>query len=433
MKEFPELIKYTMYYNNLTNDIIFLEAWDENEIVFYDEFPKYQFIKRQTGYTLMDFLYTPFDTIIKSLEQIINDSDNYNFYTINDYLSNLTQIHPYFGFYLLDFHQFIAQDDFDEIECYEILKIIEKDLKLTSNYCDKIIHPFLEKCIDNPSYEHLYSSYIENQRLERFFRNGEFLDYNFHYKTTFESISSCTSEPLDMYSFYKTQFSTYVEENLEKLEQEYEIKKNNIREIDDIYEYGYPYKSSRDKIDTENQILPKTFFMQNQFINYIEDNKENLYDKYCKYISAKDFQFVDSITIDEGNHVSVINCIFFELTYLLKKHCHISICQNCGKLFPIYGDYNAKYCERTTNNLTCKIIANRNSTKAKIQDVPAMKLYMKYYKRYKGRVRIMKISETEFELWNQHAKKLRDDCTNSLISLNEFENWLTIYEQEYLS
>lgn len=62
-----------------------------------------------------------------------------------------------------------------------------------------------------------------------------------------------------------------------------------------------------------------------------------------------------------------------------------------------------------------------------------MKVYMKHYKRYKGRVRIMKISEADFELWNQQAKELRDDCINNLISLNEFEHWLTVYEQEHLS
>lgn len=433
MKAFPELIKYTMYYDSLTNDMIFLEAWDENEIIYYDEFPIYNFVRKQIGYSLMDFLYIDFDTIMESLKQIMTNPNNYNFDTISDYLSNLTETHPYFGFYLLDFHQFMEKNDFDEIDSYEILTIIEKDLKDASYYCNNIIRPFLEKCINSTSYEYLYSNYIEKQRLDRFLRNGELLDYNFYYKTTFESISSCTSEPLDMYSFYKTQFATYVEENLEKLEREYEIAKNGIHDIEDIYEYGYPYKSFEDEINTQNGILPKNFFMQNQFINYIECNKEELYNKYYDFISTKNFQFVDSITIDEGNYVSVINCIIFELTSLLKKHCRINICQNCGKLFPILGDYNAKYCERTTNNLTCKVIANRNSTKAKIQDVPAMKVYMKYYKRYKGRVRIMKISEADFELWNQQAKELRDDCINSLISLNEFEHWLTVYEQEHLS
>ena len=49
METFPKLFKYTMYFDSLTNDIVFMESWNENEISFYDEFPDYNFIRSSLG------------------------------------------------------------------------------------------------------------------------------------------------------------------------------------------------------------------------------------------------------------------------------------------------------------------------------------------------------------------------------------------------
>lgn len=430
MKLYPQLVRYTMYFDNLTNEIIFMEAWDNNEIIYYDELPNYNFIKIQLGYSLIDCLYLPFDNILGRVNEVINDLYTYDFQSLHFFLSELAEMHPYFGFYLLKFDTFFDPDDFDELDCLKLISNIRNDINLISNCCRDIIEPLLNIYLNGTTTnEKMYYEYIESKQFTRYFRNGEQLDYNLYYKTTLESIISYNQKPLDEYSFYKSCFIEYLKKNKSKLDIEYERKKREFNNEEDILEcYGFPYQSVNDMEDAQNGILPKKLFFQGCFQTYIQDNGKILQKKYANFLSTQNFQFVDSVTIDEGIKVSIRNCLYYELTALLKKHCKISICQNCGKLFPIMGDYNTKYCERTTNKLTCKVIANRKITQKKINDIPAMKLYMKYYKRYKGRVRIMKISKSDFDKWNQEAKKLRDKCINNIITFDTFSEWLENYE-----
>lgn len=435
MKECPKLIKYTMYFDTLTNNIIFMQAWDNNEIIYYDEFPEYYTIKSQVGYALMDYLYLPFNRIQESLNDIINDISNQDFESVDYFLTTLYDLHPYYGFYLLKYHQFIDPYDFDELDCHELLNIILKDIKNSIYYCNRLIKPFLDLCLgQSNSYEKIYFNYIENLKTNRYFRNGELLDFNLYYKTTFESFITDNTEPIDEYSFYKICFNEYLVQNQSEINEKYKEAALKIKTEEDIYdaEYGFPFQTLSDENDARKGILPKKLFLQDCFYSYIYDNQNELKEKYIHFISNHHFQFVESITVDEGISVSIKNCLIFELVNMLKKHCKISICQNCGKMFPLSGDYNAKYCERTTNNLTCKVIANRKATQAKTREVPAIKLYMKYYKRYKGRVRISKITTTLFDAWNKQAKIKRDECVDGLISITDFQQWLDNYESNYM-
>lgn len=434
MKTFPKLFQYTMYFDNVTNDIVFMESWDDNEIIFYDEFPDYSFIRLPLGYSLLDYLYLPYEKIINIVDNMIKDIYSFDFESVNHYLTELVDMHPYFGFYLLKFHSFLNPNDFDEMDCYDLLTIIEKDIKQSISDCNSIIKPLINECMSDPSsYEKIYFRFIENSRINRYFKDGEQLDYNLYYKTTLESITSYNEKPLDIYSFYKTCFAEYLKENQKKIEKEYENEKVKFDNYEDIIEsYGFPRQTSTNEEELEKGILPKNFFIQGCFQEYINNNIVTLMEKYSDYISQHHFQFVESITVDEGINVSICNCLFYELNIMLKQHCKITTCQNCGKLFPLLGDYNAKYCERTTDNLTCKVIANRKATQAKIRDIPAMKLYMKYYKRYKGRVRISKITESAFDLWNQEAKQIRDNCINERISISDFQEWLDNYENTHM-
>lgn len=434
MKDFPKLFEYTMYFDNLTDNIVFMESWDDNEIIFYDEFPDYSFIRLPLGYSLLDYLYLPYKKIINIVDNMIKDIYSFDFESVNYYLTELVEMHPYFGFYLLIFHSFLDPDYFDEDDCFRILTIIKEDIKHSISYCKYVIEPLIDECMSDPSsYEKIYFRYIEKNRLARYFKSGERLDYNLYYKTTFEAIISYNEKPLGKYEFFKTCFNEYLKENQEKIDIEYENEKAKFDNKEDIMEYyGFPIQTSANEKELENGILPKNFFIQECFEKYIRSNTDILNKKYSDYISQSDFHFVESITIDEGMNATVLNCLSYEFIIMLKQHYKIAKCQNCGKLFPLLGDYNAKYCERTTNHLTCKVIANRKATQAKIRDIPAMKLYMKYYKRYKGRVRISKITESSFDLWNQEAKQIRDNCINGCISISDFEEWLDNYENEHM-
>ncbi|MEY8432958.1 DUF6076 domain-containing protein [Lachnospiraceae bacterium 48-42] len=431
MKSYRKLLRYTMYFDNTSNELVYLQSWDDNEIIYYDEFPVYNFSHIKIGYSLTDFLYLPFDEIICSLETLIN-SYYYDFSEINDFLISLLNSHAYFGFYVLKFHQFITEDDLDEIDCREILSIIKKNIIHCSNFCNNVVKNLLNDCVHSTlSYEQIYYKYIEKSRINRYFRTNEMLDYNFYYKTTLESIYDYNKKPLDQYSYYKECFHIYMKDNIKKLTTKYqEIQKNLFTEEDIIdLDFSYPYQNFEDEIAIKKGILPKSWFFQNVFSDYIHQNQKFLEDSYQKLIEDTNLKFVESVTIDEGMNVDISTCIIFELITMLKSHIKIKICSNCGKYFPVLGDYNTMYCERATNNLTCKVIANRSSTAQKIHQIPAMNIYMKYYKRYKGRVRIGKITEEDFDIWNCKSKKLRDECINGSISIDVFSKWLENYDK----
>ena len=57
-------------------------------------------------------------------------------------------------------------------------------------------------------------------------------------------------------------------------------------------------------------------------------------------------------------------------------------------------------------------------------DNAAIGLYQKYYKRYAARVRVRQIKEPDFKKWKYQAMSKRDDCTDGIITPEEFTEWM---------
>lgn len=123
---------------------------------------------------------------------------------------------------------------------------------------------------------------------------------------------------------------------------------------------------------------------------------------------------------------SIEQQIEFELIQLLKSDVAMRKCKRCGKYFIMKGNYNTNYCDRIAEGETrnCQELAAQENYKKKMADNAAIPLYQKYYKRYAARVRVRQIKEPDFKKWKYQAMTKRDECTDSKITLTEFENWL---------
>lgn len=54
----------------------------------------------------------------------------------------------------------------------------------------------------------------------------------------------------------------------------------------------------------------------------------------------------------------------------------------------------------------------------------AIPIYNKYYKRYAARVKVRQIKEPDFKKWKYKAMKMRDQCSDGTISVEEFTEWM---------
>lgn len=101
-------------------------------------------------------------------------------------------------------------------------------------------------------------------------------------------------------------------------------------------------------------------------------------------------------------------------------------CKRCGKYFIMKGNYDTKYCNRIADGETrsCQELAAQENYKQKVADNAALPIYNKYYKRYAARVNVRQIKEDEFKKWKYAALIKRDECSDGLITPQEFTDWL---------
>ena len=115
-----------------------------------------------------------------------------------------------------------------------------------------------------------------------------------------------------------------------------------------------------------------------------------------------------------------------EFTKMLDLNLRYTKCQRCGRLFPLKGNREAKYCETIAEGetKTCRELAIQENYKARTADNPERKIYSKYYKRYSARVKTGQITEEKFREWKYTAMTKRNECTDGKLTIDEFEAWI---------
>ncbi len=115
-----------------------------------------------------------------------------------------------------------------------------------------------------------------------------------------------------------------------------------------------------------------------------------------------------------------------EFTKMLEMDMRFRKCQRCGRYFIMKGNYDTKFCDRVAEGETrsCQELAAQERYKQKVADNAALPIYSKYYKRYAARVKVRQIKEADFKKWKFQALVKRDECTNGIITVEEFVEWL---------
>ena len=126
------------------------------------------------------------------------------------------------------------------------------------------------------------------------------------------------------------------------------------------------------------------------------------------------------------NPSSVRESAYLEFMKMVEANIKVKKCGNCGRYFIVKGSYDAKYCERVPDGetRTCQTIAATNNYKAKVEADPILKEYNRAYKRVFARQKNKKMSQKDFMLWADEAKKMRRKAQDQEISLQEFKQWL---------
>lgn len=117
--------------------------------------------------------------------------------------------------------------------------------------------------------------------------------------------------------------------------------------------------------------------------------------------------------------------ILLQLRLLTEHAVIVKRCKNCGQYF-ITERPNIDYCQRVLPGETqsCYVIGpKRVFNKNLSADVPRG-LYSKAYKKYQARVRRGGITEAEFEVWKEEAKRRLECVQNGTLELKEYTDWM---------
>lgn len=123
---------------------------------------------------------------------------------------------------------------------------------------------------------------------------------------------------------------------------------------------------------------------------------------------------------------SINDILELEFTKMLEENIRFRKCKRCGKYFIMKGNYDTNYCDRIEpgTTRTCKDLAAQENYKKKNEGNEAIALYQKYYKRYAARVKVRQIKEPNFKKWKYEALVKRDECSDGIITVAEFTEWL---------
>ncbi|MCM1285126.1 MAG: DUF6076 domain-containing protein [Acetobacter sp.] len=123
---------------------------------------------------------------------------------------------------------------------------------------------------------------------------------------------------------------------------------------------------------------------------------------------------------------SIRDMLELEFTKMLERDIRFRKCKRCGRYFIMKGNYDTNYCDRIAEGETknCQDIMAMEKYKQKTEDIPAIKIYNKYYKRYSARVKVHTILEDDFKKWKYQAVAKRDECIDGKITEDESVKWM---------
>lgn len=119
-------------------------------------------------------------------------------------------------------------------------------------------------------------------------------------------------------------------------------------------------------------------------------------------------------SIEEGLYISFMKMVENKVT--VKK------CKCCGNYFIPQGRIDTEYCDRYApdSTKTCREIGATKKYHERSKNNPILQEFQKRYKKMNSRVRIKKLSQSDFFTWSEKARSLRDMAIDENMSLDKF-------------
>ncbi|MCL2426503.1 MAG: DUF6076 domain-containing protein [Oscillospiraceae bacterium] len=131
---------------------------------------------------------------------------------------------------------------------------------------------------------------------------------------------------------------------------------------------------------------------------------------------------IDQLTMLE----TIDDMMRFELIQMVLHDVKYKYCQCCGKLFIPDGRSDSRYCDRIMpeQKHPCSKIGAHLVALEKRKKDPVLLLHRKAYDRMYNRIEMGYMKRSDFDVWNEEAKKKRDDCRAGKLSHEKFVRWI---------
>ncbi len=127
---------------------------------------------------------------------------------------------------------------------------------------------------------------------------------------------------------------------------------------------------------------------------------------------------------------SLEECLFLELTEILKRRIPFKTCKNCGRLF-IPKRSNMDYCPRiyTSDGKTCAEVGYTQTFAKNVKNDELLLAYTRAYKAHyarmtKPRKKTPNMTREAFEAWYQEAKQKLELARAGLLDAETYKAWL---------
>ena len=123
---------------------------------------------------------------------------------------------------------------------------------------------------------------------------------------------------------------------------------------------------------------------------------------------------------------TIKDLIRFEFVKMIEHDIFIKKCKNCERFFIPRRRADAEYCERIfgETNRKCSEVGATLRYEKKVAENPILDAHKKAYRRFNSRVRLKKMTQSEFLKWSEEASRKRDECMAGELPFEEFVAWL---------
>ena len=122
----------------------------------------------------------------------------------------------------------------------------------------------------------------------------------------------------------------------------------------------------------------------------------------------------------------IYDLIDFHVRECVKREVKMRVCKNCLRYFAVTRKASTEYCDRVCDSKgrTCREIGAMNTWTQSKRDDEVFKEYRREYKKRFARINAGKLTKSAFYAWSEEARRKKEDCDSSVITAEEFSQWL---------